>query len=532
MFRSMARLRTAGLLAAALLIGGATLAEADTYYRGSAGDPETLDPHKTSTVYEAAILRDLLEGLVINDAAGDVVPGVATEWTVSEDGTAYTFTLRDDARWSNGDPVTADDFVYSLRRIMDPATGAKYATVLYPIENAEPVNKGEMAPEELGVEAVDDKTLRISLESPTPYFLELLTHQTGLPVHPPSVEEHGPDFVDPEHMVTNGPYVLVSYTPNDRLVMEKSDTFHAADEVEIERVEYMPFEERATCLRRFEAGEVHSCQEVPREQIPSMRERLGDQLRIVPYLGVYYYAMNTEKEPLDDVRVRQALSMAIDREFLAEDIFSGSMIAGYSLVPPGIANYVEDTPKLDYADMPMLDREDEALRLLEEAGYGPDNPVDIEIAYNTSEDHRNAATAIAEMWRPLGVNVSFKTRDVAAHYAMLRDEKSHQVARAGWIGDYNDPQNFLFLNRSDNPGFNYGNYDNPEYDALMRQAADETDLDERAQILAEAERIFLRDLPQVPLLHYSSTSLVSPKLEGWVDNVRNIHPSRFLSLSE
>ena len=514
-----------------MLCAGAANAQT-TYYRGSAGDPETLDPHKTSTVYEAAILRDMLEGLVINDGVGEVVPGVATDWEVSDDGTTYTFNLREDAAWSNGDPVTAEDFAYSLRRIMDPATGAKYATVLYPILNAEAVNKGEMDPSELGVRAVDDTTLQIKLEQPTPYFIELLTHQTGLPVHPASVEEHGADFVQAENYVSNGPYTLTSFTPNDKLVLEKNPEFHAADEVTIDRIEYLPFEERATCLRRFEAGEVHSCQEVPREQIASMQERLGDQLRIAPYLGTYYYALNTEKPPLDDVRVRQALSMAIDREFLADEIFSGSMLAGYSLVPPGIGNYLEDAPELEYADMAMLDREDEAIRLLEEAGFGPDNPMELEISYNTAEDHRNAATAIAEMWRPLGVEVTFNARDVAAHYAMLRDEKSHQVARAGWIGDYSDPQNFLFLNMSDNPGFNYGNYNNPEYDELMEQAEQEQDLQKRAEILAEAERVFLRDVPQVPILHYSSTSLVSPKLKGWEDNVRNVHPTRFLSIEE
>ena len=514
-----------------MLCAGAANAQT-TYYRGSAGDPETLDPHKTSTVYEANILRDMLEGLVINDGVGEVVPGVATDWEVSDDGTTYTFTLREDAAWSNGDPVTAEDFAYSLRRIMDPATGAKYATVLYPILNAEAVNKGEMDPSELGVRAVDDTTLQIKLEQPTPYFIELLTHQTGLPVHPASVEEHGADFVQAENYVSNGPYTLTSFTPNDKLVLEKNPEFHAADEVTIDRIDYLPFEERATCLRRFEAGEVHSCQEVPREQIASMQERLGDQLRIAPYLGTYYYALNTEKPPLDDVRVRQALSMAIDREFLADEIFSGSMLAGYSLVPPGIGNYLEDAPELEYADMAMLDREDEAIRLLEEAGFGPDNPIELEISYNTAEDHRNAATAIAEMWRPLGVEVTFNARDVAAHYAMLRDEKSHQVARAGWIGDYSDPQNFLFLNMSDNPGFNYGNYNNPEYDDLMEQAEQEQDLQKRAEILAEAERVFLRDVPQVPILHYSSTSLVSPKLKGWEDNVRNVHPTRFLSIEE
>jgi len=529
------RLLTTATLAPALVaaaLAAAPAASAAPYYRGSAGDPETLDSHKTSTVVEAAILRDLFEGLVINDAKGGVVPGVATDWTISDDGLVYTFNLREDARWSDGSPVTADDFVYSLRRIMNPATGAKYANILYPVRNAEAINKGAMPPDSLGVEAVDSHTLAITLEAPTPYFLELLTHQTSLPVHPPSVEEHGPAFVQPENMVTNGPYTLVSFTPNDKLVIEKSKTFHAADTVSIERVEYLPFEERATCVRRFEAGEVHSCQEVPREQLASLEQRLGGQLRVHPYLGTYYYGLNTTREPLDDVRVRQALSMAIDRVFLAEEIFSGSMIPAHSFVPPGIANYVAEPPRLAYAEMSMLDREDEALRLLEEAGYGPDNPFALEISYNTSEDHRNAATAIAEMWRPLGIEVSFNQRDLSAHYAMLRDEKDHDVARAGWIGDYSDPQNFLFLHRSDNPGFNYGLYDNPEYDALLDAAAAETDLEARAGILAEAEAMFLRDMPQIPLLFYSSTSLVSPKLSGWEDNVRNVHPTRFMAIAE
>ncbi|MEM6763083.1 MAG: peptide ABC transporter substrate-binding protein, partial [Pseudomonadota bacterium] len=400
------------------------------------------------------------------------------------------------------------------------------------IKNAEAINGGEMEPDKLGVTAIDERTLAIELEAPTPYFVELLTHQTSLPVHPPSVEEHGAGFVLPENMVTNGPFTLVSFTPNDKLVMEKSDTFHAADTGTIARVENFPFEERTTGLRRFEAGEVHSCNELPREQLASLKERLGDQVRVHPYLGTYYYGVNSGREPFDDVRVRQALSMAIDRDFLAEDIFSGSMLPAYGLVPPGISNYVEEQPTLPYSDMSMLDREDEAIRLLTEAGFGPDNPIDLEISYNTSEDHRNAATAIAEMWRPLGVNVTFNQRDLSAHYAMLRDDKVHDVARAGWIGDYSDPQNFLFLNLSDNPGFNYGNYNSAEYDGLMEQASTETDLKKRAEILAEAERVFLRDVPQIPLMFYSSTALVSPKLEGWVDNVRHVHPTRFLSISE
>jgi oligopeptide transport system substrate-binding protein len=522
----------AAALAVALAGGGATGALAATYVRGNDADPETLDQHKTSTVSEGNILRDLYEGLVIDAADGSVAPGAASEWTMSDDGLTYTFTIREDAKWSNGDPVTAEDFVYSLRRIMDPATGAKYANVLYPIKNAEAINQGKMDKAELGVAATGERTVAITLEAPTPYFLELLAHQTGLPVHPASVEKLGADFVKPENMVTNGAYTLVSFQPNDKIVLRKSPTFHDAANVQIETVEYVPFEERATCVRRFEAGEVHSCSDLPAEQAKSLKERLGDQVRIVPYLGVYYYALNTEHKPLDDIRVRQAIAMALDRDFLADEIYAGTMIPAYSWVPPGISNYVENAPAFEWANESMLDREDKAAELLKEAGITPETPVTLELNYNTGEDHKNTATAVAEMLRPLGINVTFNVRDGSAHYAMLRDEKSHDIARAGWIGDYSDPQNFLFLNESQNTGFNYGNYKNPEYDELMKKAAVTTDLDERASILAQAEEIFLRDVPQVPLMFYSSKSLVSPKLSGWVDNLRDIHPTRFLSLSQ
>lgn len=523
----------AGALAAAALVASANMAlAATTYIRGNDSDPETLDQHKTSTVSEAHLLRDLYEGLVIYDAKANVIPGVAESWTVSEDGTVYTFTLREDARWSNGDPVTAEDFVFSFRRIQDPATGAKYATIQYPIKNAEKINKGEMDPSALGVRAVDDRTLEITLERPTPYFLELLTHQTGLPLHKASVEEYGSDFVKPENMVTNGAYRLVSVTPNDKIVMEKNEHFREADTVAIERIEYIPFEDRSACVRRFEAGGVHSCSDLPAEQLKSIRARLGDQVRTPPYLGTYYYALNTQNEALSDPRVRMALSMVIDREFIAEEIWSGSMLPAYSIVPPGIGNYVDNPPQYDWADEPLLDREDKAIELMREAGYGPDKPLELELSYNTSENHKNTATAIADMWAPLGVNVTYNVRDGSAHYAHLRDSDDYQVARAGWIGDYSDPQNFLFLVREDNTGFNYAKYRNPEYDALLDKAAAETDLEKRAEVLAEAERVFLRDTPFIPILYYSSHSLVSDKLKGWEDNIQNVHATRFMSLSE
>ncbi len=522
--------RLTPLLAVVAFVLAATPVLAEMiYHRGNTGEPETLDLHKTSTIYESNILRDLYEGLVIYDAKGKVIPGVAESWSVNDDGTRYTFTLRANARWSNGDPVTAEDFVYSFQRIMTPETGAKYATVLYPIKNAEKINKGEIKPAMIGVTAKDKLTLDIELEAPTPYFLELLTHQTGLPVHKGSIDKHGNDFVRPGNMVSNGAYKLAEFVPNSHVKSVRNPEFHGNDTVKIDAVYYYPTEDRGAALRRFQAGELHSNNDAPTEQMKWMRENLGQQFRVAPYLGTYYYAVKTDKKPFDDARIRQALSMVIDREFLATEIWGGSMVPGYSLVPPGIGNY-GDPAYADYKGQDMLDREDRATALLKEAGFGPDNPLKLELRYNTSENHKNTAVAIADMWKPLNVEVSLLNTDVKTHYARLRDKGDFDVARAGWIGDYSDPQNFLFLVESDNPGFNYANYANPEFDALMDKAAAETDLAARAKILFDAETIFMRDLPYIPLLYYGSLSMVSDKLKGWEDNLQNVHATRWMSI--
>jgi len=529
MFKSFAKV-TAGVCIAGLLASGA-FAEV-VYNRGNDSDPETLDQHKTSTVSEAHILRDMYEGLVIYDPEARVVPGVATDWSVSDDGLVYTFNLRDDAKWSNGDPVVAGDFVFSLRRILTPDTGAKYANILYPIKNAEAINKGDMQPDTLGAKALDDHKLEITLENATPFFLELLTHQTGLPVNPGAVEKYGTDFVKPENIVTNGAYTLQEFTPGDKVVLVKNPMFHDADSVQIDKVVYYPMEDRAACVRRYEAGEILSCSDLPTEQIKELRAKFGDQVHTPPYLGTYYYAFRADKAPFSDPRVRHALSMAIDREYLADDIWGGTMLPAYSFVPPGINNYDGGPAYADYKDMSMLDREDKAKELLKEAGFDESHPLHVEISYNTSENHKNTAVAIADMWKNIGVETSMINRDGATHYAYLRDKGDFDVARAGWIGDYSDPQNFLFLVEADNPGFNYANYNNPEYDSLMNQAAAETDLKKRAGLLKQAETIFMHDEPYAALLYYSSHTLVSPKLKGWKDNIQDVHATRFLSIAE
>ncbi len=514
---------------AASAMAGAAAAQV-IYHRGNDADPETLDPHKTSTVYEAQILRDISEGLVIHDAAAKVVPGVAEKHELSDDGRVYRFILRADAKWSNGDPVKASDFVFSFRRIMNPETGAKYANLLYPILNAEKVNKGEGKVEELGVRAVDDRTLEITLERPTPYFLELLTHQSALPVHPASVEKHGTSFTRPENYVTNGAYVLKEWVPNSHIRLDKNPHFHAAGTVKIDTVIHYPNKDLAAAARRFMAGELHSTSDIPADQTKFLKERLGDQVKISPYLGTYYLAVNTQKKPFDDVRVRTALSMAIDREFIAEEIWQGTMLPAYSFVPPGIGNY--GTPAYaDYKDLSPIDREEKAKSLLKEAGYGPGlKPLKVEIRYNTTDNNKNTVVAIANQWKAIGVETTFINTDAKTHFAHLRERGDFDVARAGWIGDYSDPQNFLFLVQSDNKGLNYARYENPEYDTLMRKASEEKDLGRRAQILFEAEKIFMRDLPYIPILYYSNKNLVSSKLEGWVPNLRGANATRFMSL--
>lgn len=519
-------------LAAGLACGLGTAALGQVvFHRGNDGDPETLDAHKTSTVSEAHLLRDLSEGLVIHHINGEVVPGVAESWTMSEDGKSYTFKLRANARWSNGDPVKAGDFVYSLKRIVNPATGAKYANILYPILNAEKINKsGEGATlDELGVKALDDTTLQISLERPTPYFLELLTHQTGLPVHPASVEKFGKDFVKPENWVSNGAYTLKEFVPNSHIKMEKNKSFHDAANVQIDTILYYPASDLAAAARRFQAGELHMTTDIPADQIQQLREKLGNQVKVAPYLGTYFLIVNTAKKPFDDLRVRRALSLVIDREFIAEEIWGGTMLPAYGVIPPNIGNYGERA-EADFKSVSPLDREEEAKRLLAAAGYGPGMPLRVQLRYNTTDNNRRTMIAIAEQWKVLGVETSFINTDGKTHFALLRDGGDFDIARYGWIGDYSDPQNFLFLFLSDNKGFNSGKYANPKFDALLQQGANELDLAKRAAVLREADSILATEMPWIPLMYYSSKNLVSPKLVGFQQNLRGALPTRFMSL--
>lgn len=530
--RGMSRALIAAVLVAAAAFAAPVADAQITYHRGNTADPETLDPHKTSTVYEAHVLRDVFEGLVIHNGKGELVPGVAESWTASKDATVYTFKFRANAKWSNGDPVKASDFVFAYRRIMNPETGAKYAKILFAIKNADGANKGKAKLEEIGVKAVDDGTLEITLERPTPYFLELLAHQTALPLHEASVTKHGTSFVKPENWVSNGPYVLKEFVPGSHIRTAKNPNFHDAANVKIDAVMFYPTKDTAAAIRRVEAGELQSNDDIPADQIKALQAKFGDQIKLAPFLGTYYLAINTTKPPFNDVRVRQALSMAIDREFLAEQIWGNTMVPGYSFVPPGISNY-KDPAYADYKEMTPDEREEQAKVLLAEAGFGPGkDKLKVEIRFNMTDNNRATVVAIAEQWKKLGIETSQIHTDAKTHFAHLRDGGDFDVARAGWIADYADPQNFLFLLESDAVGLNYARYKNADYDDLMRRAATETNVDERSKVLFAAETIFMHDLPYIPVLYYGSKNLVSNKLQGWQTNLKDVHPTRFLTLAK
>lgn len=497
------------------------------YNRGSAAEPQSVDPHKTSTVYEANVLRDLFQGLVMQDEKANVIPGAAESWTVSDDGTVYTFKLRKGGVWSDGSPVTADDFVFAFHRLEDPATGAEYASMLYPVKGAEDFNTNKGKAEDMGVKAIDADTLQVTLKAPAPYFLEMLTHQATYPVNKASIDKLGADWIKPGKLVSNGPFTLAEWVPNDHLKLVKNPKFWDAANIKIDVVNFIPTEDRSSAIKRFEAGELDSYDDLPTEQLADLKTKFGDQIRVGPQLGTYYFAIKTDKAPWDNVELRNAISMAIDRDFMAEKVWQNSMLPGYSMVPPGIEGYTPAMAK--YADTSQIDREDAAKKILEKLGYTPEHPLKMEIRYNTSENHKNTAVAVQEQLKPLGVEVSLLNTDTKTHYAFLQNKGNYDVARAAWIADYKDPENFLGISRKAS-GINYSNYNNPKFEEAMdKAAAAGGNSQERMKDLADAERILVDDAGIIPLLYYSYHDIVSSKLHGFTDNVMDVHPSRFIS---
>lgn len=530
MTMAFARLRAAAL-AATLVLGSAVAAQAEqVLHRGNGAEPETLDPHKSTGVTENAIENDLYEGLVTLTPDGQQAPGAAESWDVSDDGTVYTFHLRRDAKWSNGDTVTAADWVYSFQRAVSPDTASDYAPILAPIVNASAIIAGEVTDlNELGVRAVDDYTLEMTLTGPTPYILGVLTHNISFPVHKATVEQFGDQWTRPGNQVGNGAFVMSEWVPQAQVTLVKNPHFREADTVKLDKIVYYPTEDLAEELKRYRAGELHITYDVPQEQIKWLEANMADEFHNTPYFGTYYYVINMTREPLaSSLELRKALSLAINREILTEKVTQGGELPAYGWVPPGVPGYEQQS--VDFKDMPMEERLAEAKRLYAEAGYGPDNPLEVELLYNTSENHRKIAIAVGSMLKKaLGVKLTLTNQEWKV-YLESRDQKNYQMARAAWIGDYVDPLNFLELFLSNAGERNDIGYDNPEYDRLIAEAAKPENIDRRFELLQQAEKVFLDDVGLIPIYHYTSQHMISPKVAGWEFNILDIHLSRYLSL--
>lgn len=528
MGRGQVRWLVAGVAASALL---AAAVEAAELRIANSGEPDTLDPHHASGVWENRIIGDMFMGLTTEAADGSVIPGAAESWEVSDDGRVYTFTLRDHT-WSDGTPVTANDFVFAMQRILAPETAAKYASLLYTIKNAQAINEGEMEdPSALGIKALDARTLEITLENPAPYFLEQLTHYTAFPIPKHKVDELGDDWIKPANLASNGPYTVVEWVPNSQVHAVKNDNFYDAANVTIDDVYYYPAEERNAATKRFRAGEVDVQYDFASEQIDWLRENLPAETKIHPWLGIYYYPINTRKPPFDDPRVRNALALAIDREAITEKVLKTGELPAYSFVPPATGEYGEPA-YVDWMSKPYEERVAEAQALMAEAGFGPDNPLAFQLSYNTSENHKKIAIAAAAMWRQhLGVQAELFNTEVKVHYNDMQ-QGNFEVARAGWIADYNDPQNFLYLMETRTGVLNYAGYSNPEYDRLMAEADVAEDPKSRSALMHEAEAIAMAEMPNIPIYYYVSKNLVAQDVAGWVDNTKDIHRTRWLSIED
>jgi oligopeptide transport system substrate-binding protein len=517
---------TAGAIAFAL----AGTASAVTLNLHNGGDITSLDPHKLSGDWEDRVSGDIFEGLLAYSAEGEAIAGQAESWTVSPDSTVYTFKMREGIMWSDGVPVTANDFVFAFQRLFDPKTAAEYAYLQFTIKNAAAINEGKITDmSQLGVKAIDDKTLEISLEQPSPYFLKALTHYTAHPLPKHVIDAKGEDWVKVENIVTNGPYKPTEWVPGSHVQTVKNDKYYGVAELKIDGVKFVTLEDNAAALKQYRAGEFDILTDFPKDQYEWIKTNLPGQARVAPFAGLYYYVVNSTKPPFDNANVRKALSMAINREVIGPQILGTGELPAYSWVPPGVSGY--ETPvMLDWKDMPYNEKVEAAKKLLSDAGFGPDKPLKAQLRYNTNDNHKRIAVAIASMWKPLGVEVELYNTETKVHYDEMQRGQV-EIGRAGWLADYNDADNFLFLLKT-GVEHNYGKWSNAEYDKLLEEGNKLTDQAARAETFRKAEKIALDDSAAIPIYYYLSENIVSPKITGFKDNAFDIHRTRWLAKSE
>ncbi len=497
-------------------------------HRGNGSEPKTLDLVHVHETVGSTILFELYEGLLSSDADARLRPGVASRWDISDDGLVYTFHLRSDSRWSNGDPVVAQDFVASMRRYVDPAEASENAQFFYPVRNARAILQGSAPLESLGVQAIDDHTLRVELEQPTPWLLQMFATRFGYPIHRPSLEAHGRRFARPGTLVSNGPFVLNEWVVQSHIRLERNPHYWNSAAVEIDRVYMYPTEDIASEFKRYRAGELHYTREIPKQQIRWIRENLPEHHRSGPYMGVYFLPMDTTEPPFDDVRIRQALSMTVDRRIISDKVSAAGEQPATGLVPVYVSEY--ESPVYEWLDWPMEQRIAEARRLYSEAGYGPDNPLTFTVHYNTSQNNKRIVLAVAAMWKQtLGARVSILNQEWKVFLQTRKFASQWDMIRMGWIGGWDDPYSFLEVMLSDSD-FNDTGWGDPNYDRTLEAANTVGDPAERARLLSTAEASMLNQYPVIPIFYYATNRLVRSEVDGYRINILDRDPSALYAL--
>lgn len=499
-----------------MLAEGEALAASQTFTYRVLDDFPSIDPGIVEDVSGAEIVRDLFEGLYNQDADGNLVPGVALSHTVSDDGLIYTFTLRPEAKWSNGEPVVAGDFVYAWQRVADPVTASPYSWFisLMGIVNADAVLEGTMTPDQLGVSATDDHTLVVTLVAPKPYFPQMTVQATTFPVLQSNLEEFGDTWTEPGHMIGNGAYTLTERVSQERLVRERNPMYWDDANTNIQTVTALIINDENQALTRYLAGELDKT-EIPTGQYPRLKEEYPTQARSFPLLCSYYYNVNlteTGNPALQDIRVREALSLAIDRDIIVNNVLAGGQVPAYTLTHWATAGWEVPVPAA--AAMTQEERNAKAVELLTEAGYGTaGEPLSLDILYNTSDAHQQLATAIGQMWKQtLGVEVTLANMEWQT-FLDARGGQDYELARAGWCGDYNEPSTFLDIMNSSS-GYNDSKFVNADLDAALASAATSAN---PMPFYQTAEAIIDEQLPLIPIYHYASVSMLNDAIKNWPD---------------
>ncbi|NNL19010.1 MAG: peptide ABC transporter substrate-binding protein [Boseongicola sp.] len=511
---------------------GEALAEDQTFTYRVLDEHSSVDPQVVEDVTGAEIVRDLFEGLMNQDEDGNLVPGVATGFTTNDDKTVYTFTLRDGAKWSNGDPVVAGDFVYAWQRAVDPELSSPYAWYMEitAIENAAEIIGGNAPITDLGVRAIDDSTLEVTLSAPLPYFATMTTHATMFPAPRSVIEAHGSEWTKPENIVSNGAYVLTEHLPNERSVRTRNPMYWDNENTILEQVVALVINDENVALTRYMAGELDRT-EVPAGQFPRLKAENPEEAISFPRLCNYYYTFNLSEdgpEEFKDVRVRKALAMAVDRKIIVENVLAGGQPEAYSFTPAAVADF--EPPASEMASMTQAERDAKAKELLAEAGFGPDNPLKFNMIYNTSESHKKIAVAMSQMWKQkLGVEAELGNMEWKV-FLETRGNQDFELARGAWCGDYNEASTFLDLLTSPS-GYNDGKFSSAEIDSLMTQARTAS---ETSDLYTRVEAIIAQEQPVIPIYHYAGVYMMDSDVGNWpVNNVeQNWYSKNLYKLAE